>query len=118
MKFLVDECISRSVVNFLKTKFDTQYVQDISSSISDNEVLQIALTENRIIITRDKDFGDMVFRDKKEHLGIILLRLEIKHPRNQAAVIEKVINEYSDQISGNFTIATDYSIKVIKQAFN
>lgn len=118
MKFLVDECISRSVVNFLKTKFDTKYVQDISASISDDEVLQIALTENRIIVTRDKDFGDMVFRDKKEHCGVVLLRLEIKHPQNQAAVITKVIDEYFNQLIGNFIVATDYSIKVIKPVFH
>ncbi len=118
MKFLVDECISRSVVNFLKTKFDTKYVQDISSSISDDEVLELALAENRIIVTRDKDFGDIVFRDKKQHLGIILLRLEIKHPQNQARVVAKIIDEYLDQISCNFIVATDASIKVIKLMFN
>ena len=33
-------------------------------SANDNEVLQIALAENRIVVIRDKDFGDMVFRDK------------------------------------------------------
>jgi len=76
------------------------------------------LAENRVIVTRDKDFGDMVFRDKKQHVGIILLRLKIKHPLNQAAVLKAVIDEYISQISGNFIIATDSSIKVIKLVFN
>ena len=46
MKFLVDECVSRSVFDFLRTQFDTKYIQDIMKSANDNEVLQIALAEN------------------------------------------------------------------------
>lgn len=118
MKFLIDECVSRSIFNFLKDSFDTKHVQDIMPAASDDEVLHIALTESRIVITRDKDFGDMVFRDKKQHVGVILLRLQIKHPVNQVAVLKRVIDEHLFDIAGNFIIATDASIKVIKLTFH
>jgi predicted nuclease of predicted toxin-antitoxin system len=118
MKFLIDECVSKSIFNFLKDNFDTKHVQDLMPGASDDEVLRIAVTENRVIVTRDKDFGDMVFRDKKQHLGVILLRLQIKHPANQVAVLKRIINDHFFEITGNFIIATDASIKVIKIVFH
>jgi predicted nuclease of predicted toxin-antitoxin system len=118
MKFIVDECISRSIYNWLKNHFDTKYVPDSMPSVSDNDILNTALAENRIIITRDKDFGDLVFRDKKQHLGVILLRLQIKHPANQLLVLQRVLDEHLNEIVGNFVIATDASIKVIKLVFH
>ena len=114
MKFLIDECISRSVYLWLKENFDTKYICDIMPSVTDDQVLEYACSENRIIITRDKDFGDIIFRDKKQHKGVILLRLHLKHPANQLAILQKVMSEYETQLDGNFIIATDYSIKVIQ----
>ena len=80
--------------------------------------LNIAVKENRIVVTRDKDFGDIVFRDKKQHFGIILFRLMIKHPEYQLKILKKIIDENTHEIEGNFTIATDASIKVIKLTFS
>jgi len=118
MKFIVDECIARSIFNWLKEHFDAIHVQDIMPSASDDEVLGLACKENRIILTRDKDFGDLVFRDKNQHVGIILLRLKSSLPASQLLVLKKVIDEYLDQIEDNFVIATDDSIKVIKSILN
>ena len=114
MKFLIDECVSRLIFNFLKNYYDTKHVQDAISGVDDDEVLAVALAENRVIVTCDKDFGDLVFRDKKQHLGIILLRLNSTNPASQLVMLKKVIDEYIDQIEGNFIVATDCSVKVIK----
>jgi len=44
-------------------------------SIEDHEVLEIARAEDRILITNDKDFGELIYRQQLEHTGVILFRL-------------------------------------------
>jgi predicted nuclease of predicted toxin-antitoxin system len=75
MKFIVDECTGSNVANFLlKNNFDVISVFDEFRSASDEFILAKCYNESFIIITSDKDFGEMVFRQNLKHCGIILLR--------------------------------------------
>ena len=77
MRFLADEGVDISIVSGLRAAgFEVYYVIEEIRSLSDDELLQIAYAENRILITRDKDFGELVYRLQKVHSGVILLRLE------------------------------------------
>ncbi len=61
MKFLDDEGVDRSIMNGLKSmNFDVFYVLDEIRSLEDDVLLQIAFNEKRILITKDKDFGELV----------------------------------------------------------
>ena len=50
-------------------------VYEQSRGADDDSILQRAYAENRILITNDKDFGELIYRGKKLHRGVILLRL-------------------------------------------
>lgn len=68
MKFLADEGVDRSIVDGLKKlNFDVFYIIDETRSLSDDVLLQIAANEKRILITKDKDFGELVFREQKSY---------------------------------------------------
>jgi len=68
MKFLADEGVDRSIVDGLrKLDFDVYFVVDEIRSLDDEILLQIAVTEQCILITRDKDFGELVFRLGQAH---------------------------------------------------
>jgi len=68
MKFLADEGVDRSIVDGLrKLDFDVYFVVDEIRSLDDEILLQIAVTEQRILITRDKEFGELVFRLGQAH---------------------------------------------------
>ncbi|HWB62971.1 MAG TPA: DUF5615 family PIN-like protein [Chitinophagales bacterium] len=59
MKFLADEGVDRSIVDCLrKSGYDVYYVIDEERSREDDVLLHLATTEKRILITRDKDFGN------------------------------------------------------------
>ena len=45
------------------------------SSISDPQVLQIAVDRKAVLLTEDKDFGELVHRLRMPHCGILLVRL-------------------------------------------
>jgi hypothetical protein len=63
MFFLADECVDAAVVEGLRDAgHDVRYVAEGERALTDAEVLKIAAQENRILLTEDKDFGDLVFR--------------------------------------------------------
>ena len=63
MKFLIDESVEKPIVDWLRDqKYDVMYVAESSSGITDEEVIRFANSETRILITNDKDFGELIFR--------------------------------------------------------
>jgi len=84
----------------------------------DMTILEKALSENRIIITSDKDFGDIVFHEHAKHVGIILIRLQNGTPNNRIKAVENLLANYKDQLVNNFIVVTEANIRVIKPIYN
>ncbi|HET6528297.1 MAG TPA: DUF5615 family PIN-like protein [Balneolaceae bacterium] len=76
MKFLADECCDASLVKELRhAGHNVLYVMEYGPGSTDTEVLEKAFSERRVLITEDKDFGELVYRLKKPVTGVILLSL-------------------------------------------
>jgi len=113
MKFLADEGIDRSIVNSLRElSFDVYYVIEDVRSRDDDILLKIALEENRILITKDKDFGELVFRLQKAHAGVILIRLEGHDTNERAQIVSKLVLQYHEQLSGTFSVIQKGIIRI------
>ncbi|MCX7996108.1 MAG: DUF5615 family PIN-like protein, partial [candidate division WOR-3 bacterium] len=66
LKFLANANIEKPIVEFLiKRGIDVKSVLEIDKQISDNAVCALANIEGRIVLTNDKDFGEIVFFQKK-----------------------------------------------------
>ncbi len=116
MKFLVDECVGPTVATWLKQNgYDAVSIYDNVPGINDDLVLQKALSENRILITSDKDFGEMIFKNRKQHCGVILLRLIDERPVSKINVLKSVLQSHHQEISGNFVVATEKTVRITKQ---
>lgn len=115
MRFLVDECTGPSVARWLQGKqHDVLSVFDEDRGAADDSVLRRAVAEDRIIITTDKDFGEMVFRERKSHRGIVLLRLNNERAANKIAVLEKLLDHYADRLSERFVAATESAVRIVE----
>lgn len=77
MKFVADEGVDGSLVALLRSAgHDVLYFAETDRSTDDEIILEVANVESRILITRDKDFGELVYRMRKVHSGILLIRAE------------------------------------------
>jgi predicted nuclease of predicted toxin-antitoxin system len=77
MRFLVDESTGPAVARWLREQQHEVFsVYEAARGLSDDEVIQKAYAENRILITNDKDFGEKVYRERRPHKGVVLLRLD------------------------------------------
>ena len=119
MKFLVDECVGPSVAKWLlQNSYDTISIYDDMTGIDDDSVLKKAFLENRILITSDKDFGEMIFKNKKQHCGVLLLRLIDEKPSNKIHVLKDTLKNYSQDLFGNFVVVTEKTVRIIKLSFS
>jgi len=71
MRWLGDECVSASLVMALRAAgHDVFYVAETAAGLSDTDVIALASRENRLLLTEDKDFGDLVFRWRRPVPGV------------------------------------------------
>lgn len=116
MNFLADENVDSVIVENLRGNNHTiDYVAEFHPSISDKEILQIANQKNAIIITSDKDFGELVFRQRLSNSGVILLRLHGLLPETKATVVLNFITKHSEQILNSFSVISKESVRIRKR---
>lgn len=86
---------------------ETFSVFDEIRGANDQVILEKALGECWILITADKDFGEMVYRQKRQHHGIILIRLEDQRAAAKIAVLKGLLENYADQLADTFVVVTE-----------
>lgn len=113
VSFLVDENVEFSVVRHLREQgYNVLSIAETNPSLDDVSILMLAAKEKRIIITSDKDFGNLIFRENLPTLGIILFRMDDQSARKKVEVIDILLNNYSDRLAGNFITITDAKIRI------
>ncbi len=90
---------------------DVLSVYDHARGISDDEVLALACSENRVLITNDRDFGEKIYRDHHPHCGVIFLRLQDERFASKAEVIERLLRKYEDRLSDAFVVVTEKNVR-------
>ena len=112
MRFLVDECTGPAVANWLIDQgYEVFSVYHEARGLADDDVIEKAFVENWILITNDKDFGEKVFRERRQHRGVIFLRLEDERSIIKIETIRSLLENYKDQLSNNFTVVTETKVR-------
>ena len=94
MRFLVDRCAGRRLADWLRNNgHDTLEAQSIGPDPGDQALLELAASENRVLITIDKDFGELIYLHRISHAGLI--RLPDVRMYQRIEIIAEVIENYS-----------------------
>jgi|SRR5579871_983454 len=113
MRFLADENVSRRVVERLrKNGHDVALVTGTLSGISDPDVLKLARTEARILITEDRDFGDLVVRQQLNVGGVILLELDRLSNDMEADRVAEVVAIHVDRLMNNLIVIEPARVRI------
>ncbi len=113
MRLIVDECTGPVVAKWLRHQnHDVISVFDEIRGADDRTIIQKAFEQNRILITNDKDFGELIFREKKPHGGVVLLRLEDERAANKIAVLKHLLEKYENSLPGNFIVVTETTVRI------
>lgn len=113
MRFLADECCHAAIVAALRAAgHDTTHIQEIDCGAPDEAVLARAAAEDRILVTEDKDFGELVVRQGASVPGLVLLRLTTVDPLRKAERLLHAIEAHGDLMKGHHVVVLDASARL------
>jgi predicted nuclease of predicted toxin-antitoxin system len=102
MKFLLDESAEFRIALFLRDAGHdvTAIAHEYPQSLPDREILAIANAEQRVLITNDRDFGELIFRERLPHAGVIYFRLPLDTAADQKIDwLQRILTGHSDALS-------------------
>lgn len=112
---VADESVDGYVVQLLRSEgYPVYYIAEEDSSISDDKVLQKSVDMNALLITEDKDFGELVIRLKKRHCGILLLRFAGAKSTDKAQATLKAIKLHGAELFHAFSVLDSTKLRVRK----
>jgi predicted nuclease of predicted toxin-antitoxin system len=113
LNLLADEDVDRPVVLRLRQEgHSVLYVAESQASSSDEDVIRLAATSGAILLTADKDFGELVYRQHQVAHGVVLLRLAGLSARTKAHIAANAIAAHRHELPGNFTVVTPGTVRV------
>lgn len=116
MILLADEGVDKPIVDQLRSSgFDVHYILETDPGSMDEDVLRIANEENRLLLTQDKDFGELVYRLKQVHQGVILIRLGATPAYEKARIVNYVLVEYAGKLLNAFTVIQANAVRIRHQ---
>jgi len=114
--FVADESVDFRIIKFLREKgFELHAIIKEKPGIDDDTVLKYASSIPAILITEDKDFGELVFRLRKPNYGVILLRLGGVPINERNDKLLDILQKFDDKFAHKFTVITSDKIRIKNQ---
>lgn len=105
MRWLIDECVDAAVAAELRhSGHDVLELADLAPAATDDKVIELATNESRLLLTEDKDFGELLFRRARHIPGIVLIRIGSRQRRLKSARLQAAIDRFGDRLFGRYTV--------------
>jgi len=111
-KFLLDANISPETRRYLEQRFGLDVIDLLTAQqggLSDREVVDLAKQQGRVIITFDRDSGQIYHFHERGQLGVVVLRLEDQTVESVNAVLDRFFASEAEHID------LDHSLVIIEE---
>lgn len=113
MNLLADESVDEPIVQRLRREgIDVSYVAEMEPGISDELVLHRSNEGNALLLTADKDFGELVFRDNRTARGVILVRLAGLSAEKKAAIVAGAFADHASDFPNCFAVISANRVRI------
>jgi predicted nuclease of predicted toxin-antitoxin system len=115
MRFLADESCDHAVVLALRgAGHDVVGVGESARGATDDAVIELASRERRVVLTEDKDFGQLVFASAKSSAGVLFIRFPAQARSNLAAEIVDLAAERGEELLACFVTVQPGRVRVTR----
>ena len=115
MNFVADESVDQPIISRLRADgHHVDAVSELSPGITDDEVLFLATDQGAVLLTADKDFGELVFRQGRASTGVVLIRLSGLSAHIKEDIVSRVIKRYSAEFSRAFSVIEHSQVRIRK----
>jgi hypothetical protein len=106
LRCLADESVDSAITRRLRREgHDVRSVAEEYPGSSDEEVAAIALADERILLTEDRDFGRLVYARLQATCGVILMRYPARARVGFPEEMVELLGKYNEQLVGAFVVA-------------
>lgn len=113
MRWVADENVDHPIVLAMRAAgHEVWSVADQDPGLGDDEVLQRARDSEAVLLTADKDFGELVFRKRLVPDGVLLIRLPGMAPREKAQVVVSMLERHAAELVRAFAVLTPNSLRI------
>ena len=113
MRFLADESRDFNVVRVLREAgFDVLPVVEVSPRAADDRVIAMAVLEDRILLTEDKDFGQLVYASAETSPGVVLIRFPARARQGLSAAMLDLIRHRGERLAGSFAVLQPGRVRI------
>ena len=113
MNIVADEGVDSPIVAQLRQDgHSVEYVAEMAPGISDDMVLDRANSQQAVLMTADKDFGELVFRLRRASFGVILIRLSGLSPASKAQLVSSALSSHAPEVANAFTVISTGTIRI------
>lgn len=114
MRFLIDESCDDVVVEALRQAgHDVKAVREWRHGAPDAAVIDLARSEERVLLTEDKDFDRLSFASTVTSPGVILIRYPAKARSRLAAEVTTLVEETADRLAGSFVVLQPGRVRIV-----
>lgn len=111
---IVDENIEQHWINLFREKgFEVLSIRDTYWGIKDRQIVELVRENNALLVTEDKDFGELVFAHGFKDIAVILLRYDQPKYETIQAFLLQAINDYFANKRNCFITITKNKIRII-----
>ena len=113
MNILADESIDGPIVYRLRQDgYVVHYVAEMEPGISDDAVLDLANREMALLLTADRNFGELVYRQGRTTSGIVLVRLAGLSPTRKADLVSTTLERHRTELLHSFAVISPWTVRV------
>ncbi len=113
MRFLADECCDAGLVDALRGDgHDVLYAAELLRGVTDEVLLPCAFSEGRVLLTEDKDFGELVHRLREPTHGIVLLRFDIADRALKTPRLRHLLRQQGERLIGAFVVLQADKVRI------
>jgi predicted nuclease of predicted toxin-antitoxin system len=113
MLIVADESVDFGIVTKLRQKgISVLSVSENYPGISDKEVLTVAVHHHSLVITEDKDFGELTYRMGLKHCGILLLRLSDLPRTMRIEFATEILEKHFEKLLNNFSVLNKKGLRI------
>ena len=105
LRLLIDVNVGLAVAHSLQRDgHDVTFAGDVDWRMPDADMLSLAHDEQRIILTMDTDFGELVYHSRRPHAGVLLLRMPGANREEKIRVVQEIVDRYGEQLPNHFCV--------------
>jgi len=115
VRLVADEivnCDFSVVVDLRLAGYDVVSITEQMPGADDETVIDFACSERRLLITEDKDFGQLVFAAAKQNSGVILIRYPASARSALTAAVLKLLSDNGENLYSRFAVLEPGRVRV------